>query len=211
MKIKSTCIFILSLMLILHFTTCNAFAVIDADVDNDDLDPPTTVTSTTSASKSQFTTQASKGSKGDTKGGSETTTETTTVPADETSTTEAEQQNCEHNYVIVGFDYETGLATIRCSRCKYTYTDYFASHVTGHKVPGENPENYDPVFDVVNDGVINGKDYAYLLQEFYDEFDFLNVLDSHEFLFKEKFGIIYFTVLTIISISVMVLAIRRCR
>ena len=217
MKIKSFIICILSLIFILLFTCPIAYAEIDNDVDNDDLDFPTTVTqSTTTASKSVTTTKSSKVSNtSGKKGGSvettteESTTENETSEPDE-STTAAGAENCEHNFVIVGFDCDYGLATIRCTRCKYTYTDYFADHVTSHKVPGQNPENYDPVFDVVNDGVINGKDYAYLLQQYYEDFYVNSIFDSHEFLFKEQFGYIYLTVLMIVSSAVICLTIRRC-
>lgn len=61
----------------------------------------------------------------------------------------------EHAYQIVAF--ENGVVTFRCEVCDDAYTEDFADHL--------NERAYAPL-DVVPDGIVNAKDYAYLLQHY---------------------------------------------
>lgn len=60
----------------------------------------------------------------------------------------------EHDYQIVAF--EEGVVTFRCEDCDAMHTEDFADHIN---------EDYEPL-DVVADGIVNAKDYAYLLQHY---------------------------------------------
>lgn len=228
MKIKPIFVFIMSLTFFLLVTPIYSFAEIDSDFggDFDEITTTTTTTTTEPTSTSEVNRLRSGGSDEEPVSDEEpteisehnyTNTRPSKIPGeleeytgdDEESTSDSGSSVCSHNYVIVGFNCESGLATIKCSLCDDVYTDYFANHVTGRIIPGQNPENYDPIFDVVNDGVINGKDYAYLMQQYYDDFSINDIFDSHEFLFKEQFNYIFTTVLTIISTFAICFAVRR--
>lgn len=58
---------------------------------------------------------------------------------------------CDHHYQITDFD--DGIATFICNECDDTYTEKFIDHIN---------ESYEPL-DVVEDGIINAKDYAKLI------------------------------------------------
>lgn len=60
----------------------------------------------------------------------------------------------EHEYQVVAF--EEGVATLRCEECNAVCTEDFKNHIN---------EDYEPL-DVVIDGIVNAKDYAYLLQHY---------------------------------------------
>ena len=60
----------------------------------------------------------------------------------------------EHDYEVVAF--EDGVVTLRCQVCDDACTVDFIDYVN---------EDYAPL-DVVEDGIVNAKDYAYLLQHF---------------------------------------------
>ncbi len=216
MKIKSFIVFLLSLAFILLVTPIYTFAEIDMDYDDEPLDE-TTVSDTTSNRPGGLLGGTYSGSSSEEETSEEeytmiidnSTTNKTPVKPPSYSEVDTFEPCEEHNFVIVGFDCNNGLATIKCTVCGYSYTDYFADHITGRTTPGENPENYDPVFDLVNDGVINGKDYALLMQRYYDDFSINDIFDSQEFLFKEKFGYIYITVILLISTFAICFSVRR--
>ncbi len=72
----------------------------------------------------------------------------------------ADQENefeipCEHEYEVVAFNH--GEVTFQCEICGETCTDDFVNHI--------NQRNY-TLMDMNNDGIVNGKDYAYLLREY---------------------------------------------
>ena len=60
-----------------------------------------------------------------------------------------------HSYAIQQF--ENGVAEFRCSRCEDEFSDSFADHI--------NDKDCD-YFDMNGDGIVNAKDYAYLLKNF---------------------------------------------
>jgi len=62
--------------------------------------------------------------------------------------------DCQHQYSVAAF--EDGVVTFRCELCDDAYTEDFIDHVN---------EAYAPM-DVVTDGIVNAKDYAYLLQHY---------------------------------------------
>ena len=111
--------------------------------------------------------------------------------------------SCNHNFELVGFNTETGLATIKCSLCDYSYTDYFVNHLSSDINANQNDNNYEPLFDVVNDGVINNKDYVYLMQLYSNDFSI------EGFSNKEKFYIIYSTVILLVFTFIIVFSVRR--
>ncbi len=59
-----------------------------------------------------------------------------------------------HDYHLA--DFKNDMAKIKCSRCNDEYSIAFIDYVN----------NYNPVIDVVQDGVINAKDYAQLTKMF---------------------------------------------
>ena len=59
-----------------------------------------------------------------------------------------------HNYQLN--DFKNGIAKIQCIRCCDEYSIPFIDYVN----------RYNPIIDVVQDGVINAKDYAYLIKIF---------------------------------------------
>jgi hypothetical protein len=71
----------------------------------------------------------------------------------------ADQENelefCDHEYEITAFN--DGVATFECTECGDTYTDAFADHI--------NEEGYESL-DVVPDGIINAKDFSYLMKNY---------------------------------------------
>ena len=62
----------------------------------------------------------------------------------------------EHEYQITAFDSETGGVTYTCEICGDIQVDCFTDHL--------NEVGYVPL-DMNDDGIINGKDYAYLKQK----------------------------------------------
>ena len=58
-----------------------------------------------------------------------------------------------HNYEIDSF--ENGLVVFKCSRCEDEHSDAFADHI--------NERGYAPL-DMNDDGIVNAKDYAYILR-----------------------------------------------
>ena len=63
-----------------------------------------------------------------------------------------------HSYELS--DFNKGVAVFSCVRCEEKYNEHFEDYL--------NKTDYAP-FDVNNDGIINGKDYAYLKQDFTDK------------------------------------------
>ncbi len=120
----------------------------------------------------------------------------------------ASDETCEHSYHIIAFD-DSGSVTIKCSKCSDLYTDNFINHLTK---PDDN-SNYDIIFDLNKDGIINARDYSFLIHNFSDNLDYCNLLDvynSKQFLYKEQFFYIYLTILIIVSVFCICLTIRRC-
>lgn len=134
--------------------------------------------------------------------------EETTSEAEDKASSEETTEACKHNYEIIGFQGENGIATIKCSICGDTYNDEFVNHIS--KNSGVN-ENYSAVFDVVPDKMINGKDYAYLLRRFYTNSDYSisDLFQSKQFLFKEQFGYIYISTLLIFCTGCICISARR--
>ena len=60
----------------------------------------------------------------------------------------------EHNYIITAFD--KGEITFTCEACGEAYTEHFSDYLNGN----------DEALDMNNDGIVNGKDYAYLNQQY---------------------------------------------
>ena len=69
----------------------------------------------------------------------------------------ADQENnfdvCDHTYTVTSF--EDGVATLTCTECGDTDTEVFADHL--------NDTDCEEL-DMNSDGIVNGKDYAYLIQ-----------------------------------------------
>ena len=61
----------------------------------------------------------------------------------------------EHEYQITAFN--RGEITFTCEICGEAYTEDFADHLN---------ERYNAVLDINGDGIVNGKDYAYLNQQY---------------------------------------------
>ena len=61
----------------------------------------------------------------------------------------------EHEYEITAFD--RGEISFTCEMCGETYTEYFSDYLNSRD---------NETFDMNDDGIINGKDYAYLSQQF---------------------------------------------
>ena len=60
-------------------------------------------------------------------------------------------EDCEHSYSVAAF--KAGVVTFKCTKCGGSYREVFAKHI--------NERNYAPL-DVVEDGIVNAKDYAKL-------------------------------------------------
>ena len=63
----------------------------------------------------------------------------------------------EHEYQITSFDSHTGVITFKCEICDEETTERFIDHV--------NERGYEPI-DMNHDGIINGKDFAYLMRNY---------------------------------------------
>ena len=61
----------------------------------------------------------------------------------------------EHEYSITAVN--AGEVTFACDICDADYTEVFSSHI--------NEREYAPL-DVVEDGIVNAKDYAYLIKNY---------------------------------------------
>ena len=61
----------------------------------------------------------------------------------------------EHEYQITAFD--RGEITLTCEICGEAYTEDFAEHLN---------ERDNDMLDLNDDGIVNGKDYAYLNQQY---------------------------------------------
>lgn len=72
----------------------------------------------------------------------------------------------EHTYRVAAF--KDGVVKFKCDGCEDTIYVNFFEHI--------NERNYD-LLDVVEDGVINAKDYAYLKQH-YNSFGAINGFDD---------------------------------
>lgn len=71
-----------------------------------------------------------------------------------------------HEYHVITFS--QGVVSYKCRYCNDVYSETFASRL--------NERNYAPL-DVVADGVINAKDYAFLINH-YDSFGPINGYDD---------------------------------
>ncbi|MBR2100108.1 MAG: hypothetical protein IJ927_02110 [Eubacterium sp.] len=60
-----------------------------------------------------------------------------------------------HNYCVVSF--ENGIATLKCSDCNDVTEEAFENHI--------NQRGYAPL-DMNDDGIVNAKDYAYLIKNY---------------------------------------------
>ena len=73
----------------------------------------------------------------------------------------ADQENelefCDHEYSVTAFETESGTATLVCDECGDTIYDKFSDHV--------NERGYEPL-DMNNDGIVNGKDFAYMMHNY---------------------------------------------
>ena len=136
-------------------------------------------------------------------------------PASEvtTSASESELQSdsyCEHNWEVVAFDATYNIITLKCSECDHIVTLDFAECLTNFNANNE----YFSAVDVNNDGVINGRDYSYLVRGFTNLLQtdsFINMFSSKEFLYKEMFLYIYLTVLFIVSTGFICISVRRSK
>lgn len=61
----------------------------------------------------------------------------------------------EHDYKVAAFD--NGTATLMCQQCGETCSDCFGDHL--------NQRGYEPL-DMNDDGIVNAKDYAYLIHHY---------------------------------------------
>ena len=59
----------------------------------------------------------------------------------------------DHEYFVASFS--NGVATLECDICGETQTARFDEHI--------NERGYEPL-DINNDGIVNAKDYGYLIQ-----------------------------------------------
>ena len=71
----------------------------------------------------------------------------------------ADQENelefCDHEYEISAFNH--GVVTFECTECGDSYTENFKDHL--------NERGYEAI-DMNSDGIVNGKDYGYLLRDY---------------------------------------------
>lgn len=63
---------------------------------------------------------------------------------------------CDHHYQIVSLE-PNGDIILKCDNCNDRFTTTFEEHI--------NERNYQPL-DVVPDGLVNAKDYAYIIQHY---------------------------------------------
>lgn len=63
----------------------------------------------------------------------------------------------EHEYQITSFDSGTGTVTFTCDICEETQRECFADHL--------NERGYEAL-DMNQDGIVNAKDYGYLIQNY---------------------------------------------
>ena len=63
---------------------------------------------------------------------------------------------CEHDYQIVSYE-PNGDIILMCENCNGRFTTTFEAHL--------NERNYAPL-DVVHDGIVNAKDYAYIYRHY---------------------------------------------
>ena len=63
----------------------------------------------------------------------------------------------EHEYQITAFETKTGIITFTCDICEEEHTENFIGHI--------NERGYDPT-DMNHDGIVNGKDFAYLMRNY---------------------------------------------
>ena len=67
-------------------------------------------------------------------------------------------QTIDHSYQVTSFN--NGIAVLTCTCCDEECSDSFAAHI--------NESGYEPL-DMNGDGIINAKDYAYLIKNYSDE------------------------------------------
>jgi len=131
----------------------------------------------------------------------------------ESMTFEIETDNCTHNYQIVSFDRNTAAAVVVCSYCGDKFDDDFATHV----YDGTTNTNYVSWFDAVEDGYINGKDFAALYAKYSDESEaaadikagLSSFLSQSSFSYKEIFFYGYFTVLIVLLFVISIIIKRK--
>lgn len=63
----------------------------------------------------------------------------------------------EHAYQVTDFEKQTGTATLICAICEETQRECFADHL--------NERGYEAL-DMNQDGIVNAKDYGYLIQNY---------------------------------------------
>ena len=133
--------------------------------------------------------------------------------SDEEPTTQSEvvsSDDCNHNWEVVAFDAAYNVITLKCSDCDLIHTIDFADCLTNFNANDE----YFSAVDVNNDGVINGRDYSYLVRGFTNLLQtdsFINMFSSKQFLYKEMFLYIYLTVLFIVSTGFICYSVRRSK
>ena len=136
------------------------------------------------------------------------------VYADEEPTTESNNvvssDVCSHSWGVVAFDPIYNVVTLKCSECSLIHTLDFSECLTNFNANNE----YFSAVDVNNDGVINGRDYSYLVRGFTNLLQtdsFINMFSSKEFLYKEMFLYIYLSICFILSTGFICLSIRRAK
>ncbi|MBQ9228893.1 MAG: hypothetical protein IJ168_08700 [Eubacterium sp.] len=65
---------------------------------------------------------------------------------------------CAHHYQIVSFDRD-GNIVLKCQKCRDVMSTTFVEHL--------NERDYEPL-DVVPDGIVNAKDYGYILRHYHE-------------------------------------------
>lgn len=63
----------------------------------------------------------------------------------------------EHEYQIINFDAESGEIDFECENCEEKHKELFAEHI--------NERGYESI-DMNHDGIVNAKDFAYLLHHY---------------------------------------------
>ena len=138
--------------------------------------------------------------------------EDSSLPEEE-STTQSEvvsSDECTHNWEVVAFDAAYNVITLKCSECDLIHTIDFADCLTNFNANDE----YFSAVDVNKDGVINGRDYSYLVRGFTNLLQtdsFINMFSSKQFLYKEMFLYIYLTVLFFVSTGFICYSVRRSK
>lgn len=113
-----------------------------------------------------------------------------------------------HTWDVVAFDATYNVVTLKCSECQLVETLDFAECLTNFTANNE----YFSAVDVNHDGVINGRDYSYLVRGFTNLLQtdaFINMFSSKEFLYKEMFLYIYLTILFVVSTGFICISIKR--